>query len=139
MGSIRKWPVGWSAKGKKLRFALGAYDHSKTLVIDPVLVFSMTLGSSNGNNGSAITSVETDSAGFIYITGNTAGTDFPATAGAFDTNPVNLSQTASFVNFVAKMDPSASTLLYSDFLVELVRAAVGMSHQMPTETYTLSA
>ena len=106
----------FECKGRKLHFALGPYDHSKTLVIDPVLVFSVTLGSSNGNNGSAINSVETDSSGYIYITGNTAGTDFPATAGAFDANPVNLALTASFVNFVAKMDPSASTLLYSDFI-----------------------
>ncbi len=55
-------------------FTVASYDHSKDLVIDPVLEYSTYLG------GSALdlsTGIAVDSAGAAYVTGTTFSTDFP--------------------------------------------------------------
>ena len=64
-------------------FALGrGYDRRYPLVIDPGLVYSTYLGGSGEDAGSGIA---VDGAGSAYLTGYTFSTDFPTTAGAFDT------------------------------------------------------
>lgn len=102
--------------GRELRFELGEYDRSKELVIDPVLVFSLAIGSTDGIGGSSVNSVEVDGSGNIYFVATAGGTDFPSTAGPFDTNHVDPNAIQSTVGIVAKMDPTASTLIYSDFV-----------------------
>ena len=57
-----------------VRFVLGRYDTSRTLVIDPTLDFSAYLGSSGG---SVATGIATDNAGNLYVTGYTTGTNLP--------------------------------------------------------------
>ena len=57
-------------------FAVGAYDHSQPLVIDPVLSYSTYLGGSGDDDGYGIA---VDAAGNAYVTGYTASTDFPTT------------------------------------------------------------
>jgi hypothetical protein len=52
-----------------------------------------------------------DSAGNALLTGYTGSTDFPFTAGAFDTTPSGLIDA-----FVAKLDPTGSSLLYSTYI-----------------------
>jgi hypothetical protein len=49
----------------QIRFEVGPYDHSRPLVIDPVLVYSTYLGGSGQDSGNA------------YLTGSTSSTDFP--------------------------------------------------------------
>ncbi len=61
-------------KGNIIRFGLGAYDHSRTLIIDPV-VFQFLAGSTDDRFGS----IARDSAGYVYVTGYTASQDFPKT------------------------------------------------------------
>lgn len=51
---------------REATFRLGAYDHAKPLVIDPVLDFSTYFGSDWGESGAA---VATDAAGNAYVTG----------------------------------------------------------------------
>ncbi len=97
--------------GNTVRFRVGEYDHSKPLVIDPVLLYAVSIGGSNGNTGLAI---DADSAGNAYVTGNTSSVDFPSTAGNFGTLQTNQAQTKT--TFVVKLDPTASTLLYSDYI-----------------------
>ncbi len=53
-----------------------------------------------------------DAAGNIYICGGTASTDFPTTAGAFDTTFSG----GSFDGFVAKLAPGAASIVYSSYL-----------------------
>ncbi len=73
------------------------------------------LGGSGYNDGYGIT---VDTAGFIYITGNTASPDFPVTSGAFQTINNNTTSVGSNI-FLTKIDTNSSsttTLLYSTFL-----------------------
>src|ERR1051325_11074318 len=88
-------------------FQLGAYDLSRPLIIDPVLIYSTYLGGSGFDQGYAIT---VDSLGNSYVTGQTAAIDFPTTAGAFQT------QYGGGDAFVAKLNPSGNALVYSTYL-----------------------
>ena len=54
-------------------FEVGHYDHTRDLVIDPVLTFSVYLG---GSNTDVTRAVGHDSQGFIYVAGSTDSTDF---------------------------------------------------------------
>ena len=91
----------------RVGFQLGAYDPSRPLIIDPVLVFSSYLGGSGFDQGYAIA---VDSFGSSYITGQTAAIDFPVTGGAFQTNY------GGGDAFVAKLNPSGSALVYATYL-----------------------
>ena len=92
-------------------FALGRYDHSKQLVIDPVLSYSTYLG---GGLADAAYGIVADSSGNAYVVGTTFSTNFPETTGAVQ--PAN-SEPANFqCVFVSKLDPTGSTLLYSTYL-----------------------
>ena len=61
-------------------FAIGAYDHSRELVIDPILNFSTYFGGSGDERSS---SVAVDGNFNIYLTGSTTSTNLPVTGGAF--------------------------------------------------------
>src|SRR6185312_11696941 len=80
-------------------FRVGAYDPTRPLIIDPVLVYSTYLGGSGFDQGYAIA---VDSLGNSYVTGQTAAIDFPTTAGTFQTNY------GGGDAFVTKINPSGS-------------------------------
>jgi Beta-propeller repeat len=87
-------------------FHVAPYDSSKPLVIDPVLVYSTYLG---GSGTEYPTGIAVDSGGNVYVGGYTDSTDFESTifgSPAASTDHV----------FVAKLDPTGSTLLYADYL-----------------------
>jgi hypothetical protein len=73
------------------------------------LVYSTYLGGSVSEAGLGIA---VDAAGAAYVTGFTNSTNFPTTAGAFDTT-FNGGGTDAFVT---KLDPSGSALVYSTYL-----------------------
>ncbi len=58
----------------KIGFAIGDYDHSRALVIDPTLSYSTYIG---GSGTEGLVQVAVDSAGLIYVAGSTTSTDFP--------------------------------------------------------------
>ncbi len=93
--------------GNKISFALGRYDHSKSLVIDPVLTYSTYAG---GNGNDLITGITADLAGNIYVTGQTSSTNIPLV------QPIQKSLAGSYNCFVAKFDPFGLHLLYSTYL-----------------------
>ena len=97
-------------------FALGRYDTSRPLVIDPVLLYSTYLGGNGGGFlGDQGYKVAVDSAGNAYITGTTSSTDFPVTAGAVQ--PTNRKQgTTSSTVFVTKLNANGTGLIYSTYL-----------------------
>ena len=89
----------------QVRFALGTYDHSKTLIIDPSLVYSTYLGGSSLDQGFGIA---VDSAGSAYVAGFAGSTDFPTV------NPLPNMPTSGA--FVTKFNPAGSALVYSTYL-----------------------
>ncbi len=73
------------------------------------LVYSTFLGGSNDDYSTAIAQ---DTAGYIYITGQTSSTDFPTTSTSYDTS----FNGGSYDAFVTKFTPDLSTLLYSTLI-----------------------
>lgn len=104
----------YALSGSSYGFALGAYDRSRPLVIDPGVVYSTYLGGFQIDQGNAIA---VDASGSAYVVGTTgvqfgAGpNDFPTTAGAFDATYGGLQDA-----FVAKLSPAGSALVYATFL-----------------------
>ena len=90
-------------------FAVGDYDESKSLTIDPVtdLDFSTFLGGESGENGRAI-AVGSDNT--VYVTGETASMSFPTDTGIDDT------YNGGGDAFVTRLDRNGATLIYSTFL-----------------------
>jgi len=88
-------------------FAIGAYDTSKPLIIDPILSYSTYLGGSNIDGGAAIA---VDAAGDAYVAGSTSSTNFPTQSG------LQASNAGSSDAFVAKLNPSGAALVYSTYL-----------------------
>jgi len=108
-------PVGSHA----VKFRLGQYDRSKTLVIDPVLVYSTFLGGSGVPNeallGGGASAIAVDTDGNAYVTGSTISTGFPVTAGAFQASDPGAEYTSSTV-FVSKLNAAGTELIYSTYL-----------------------
>jgi hypothetical protein len=98
--------------GNSIGFHLGAYDHDRELVIDPILAYSTYLG---GTSQDYALGIAVDGAGDAYVAGVTNSTNFPVTAGAFQS--VNHGRKAGSTNaFVSKLNPAGSALIYSTYL-----------------------
>jgi hypothetical protein len=91
----------------RIGFALGPYDTTQALVIDPVLLYSTLIGGSG--NDDAANAIAIDQYGNAYITGQTTSLDFPTQ------RAVQGASGALYDAFVAKIDPSGSTLIYSTY------------------------
>ena len=95
----------------RVGFEVGAYDPSRPLVVDPVLVYSTYLGGSGDETEDfPRPRVAADASGAVYMTGWTTSANFPTAAalrpalgGARDA-------------FVAKFNPAGSALVYSTYL-----------------------
>ena len=94
-------------KEETVRFALGRYDHTRALTIDPALTYSTYVGGSGADYGFGLA---LDAGGNTYVCGDTTSTDFP-TSGAIQT--INA---GAYDVFVTKIDPSGSQVLYSTYL-----------------------
>ena len=108
-GGIREEIAGrYVLRGKcQIGFEVATYDASKPLIIDPVLSYSTYLGGSAGDSGNAIA---VDASGNAYVTGETSSTNFPTK------NPSQSASGGGADVFVAKLDPTGSTLVYSTYL-----------------------
>ena len=107
--------------GDQVGFRLGSYDHSKPLVIDPVLSYVTYLAGSSTDQIGQITGplsdgssqgIAIDAAGSAYVTGSTASGDFP-TKNAYQ---VGQSKGSAPWVFVTKFSPDGSSLVYSTYL-----------------------
>jgi hypothetical protein len=101
----------------------GAYDTTQNGNLDVfvskigaagVVTFTTYLGGTAADEG---TGIALDTAGNIYVTGQTASLDFPTTAGAYDRSCGQLGQLTCFSQvFVTKLNPAGSALVYSTFV-----------------------
>lgn len=73
-------PVSFRLDGTSIRFRIAEYDRSRTLVIDPELVWATYYG---GNGYFTAPMVAMDGVGNIYTAGETITRDLPTSAGVF--------------------------------------------------------
>ncbi len=112
-GRREKIASAYSLEGNEARIALGPYVPEQALIIDPVVVFSTTIGGGNDDSGLAIA---TDGHGNLYVTGETASTNFPVIMGF--PNGYQKTTTASPTSldaFVLKIDNS-NNLAWTTYL-----------------------
>jgi hypothetical protein len=101
---------------RTVAFAVGDYDRSLPLVIDPILSYSTYFGGS-GNDTAWAVAVDTN--GYVYMAGQTLSPQFAAntplsTSGAFQTNYQGGLQAGDA--FVAKFSNNGSNLVYFTYL-----------------------
>lgn len=89
----------------RVGFALGSYDPSHPLTIDPTLVYSTYLG---GNTLDDVAGIAVDSAGNAYVAGTTSSTNFPG-------SPIRPYAGGDDV-FVAKINAAGTALSYITYL-----------------------
>ncbi len=99
-GAYRLYPDG------SVGFTVGAYDHARQLVIDPIINYSSYLG---GNGADSITGVAVDANGNSLVAGFTASSNLPVTNAA-------QSLTGGSVDaFVAKFSANGNRLIYCTY------------------------
>lgn len=103
--------VAYVVDGNKYGFALGQYDKSQTLIIDPLLA-STFLG---GDNTHAISDFEfigdiVVKDDYVYVAGTTDSSNFPITTGYVTYNG------GVYDGFVVKLDASLSTMVAGTFI-----------------------
>jgi hypothetical protein len=124
----RRVPVAarYKLAGNTVRFELGAYDHGKPLIIDPVLSYFSYLGGSNtdvigtgspsdGTPNGYVTSqaAAVDAAGDLYVVGYTQSSNFPTQAAYQQTDHSPGTQPTGFVT---KFAPDGKSLIFSTYL-----------------------
>jgi len=95
----------------RVGFAVGPYDHSRELVIDPVLSFSTYFG---GTGDEHATSVAVDGGGNIYLAGSTTSTTLPA-VGVYQTT-LNGTQNVYIAKITPPLGVSPAILQYVTYL-----------------------
>ncbi len=119
----------YRTEGTQISFELGAYDHHRKLIIDPVLSWSTYLGGSTASTANSnptfdvVEAVAVDSAHNVYVAGTTSSTDFPTTPGTL--NPKSTIPDSCGGNldddfcagafWIAKLSPGGAHLIYSTY------------------------
>jgi len=92
----------------EVRFALGPYDRTRPLVIDPVLMMSTLLGGGADDAGGGVV---VNDAGEAFVTGTTVSADYPVTPGAYDTTASTPSDA-----FVTRLSGDGTSVVFSTYL-----------------------
>jgi Domain of unknown function DUF11/Beta-propeller repeat len=117
----RQKPVGGRfvlRGGNRVGFEIGAYDHKRELIIDPVLRFSTYFG---GSGSDTLPSVSVNGNGNIYIAGTTTSpqpsfTDYNVTSHTSIPGTLVITPTGPSHIFVAQINPSQPLVLYETFI-----------------------
>jgi hypothetical protein len=99
----------------RVRFEVGPYDHSRPLVIDPVLVYATYLGGSGGDVGYAI-AIDAVNSSTIYacIAGVTNSSNLPTTAAPG--SPYQGTYGGLGDAFVSEINAAGTALVFSTYL-----------------------
>lgn len=92
---------------KRVTFEVGDYDRSRTLVIDPKIIYASMHG---GSGDDRINDVTTDTGGNAYIVGQTLSTNLNVTGGIQSTNRGGMDA------FLVKINPAGTQRLVSTYL-----------------------
>ena len=103
----------------RVGFAVAAYDHSRQLIIDPVVAYTAIIGA---NSRTTLDAMTADSAGNILVSGVTYASDYPVTVG----NNIALGQSAAYIT---KLDPTGTQILFSTELLAGIPNAVALGPQ----------
>jgi Abnormal spindle-like microcephaly-assoc'd, ASPM-SPD-2-Hydin/Beta-propeller repeat len=94
-----------------VRVRVAGYDHTRPLIVDPVLDYSTFIATAQVFGARSIAA---DSAGNAYFVGATAPADnYPTTSGAYETAAPS---GATMMAFVTKMNATGTALVYSTFI-----------------------
>jgi hypothetical protein len=105
VGGVRRpVDVSYVVRHDAVTFAVGDYDPAAPLVIDPVIAYSTQFG---GSKDDRITAAAVDAAGYLYVGGTTASTNFPTTATSYHHNG------ALLTSFVSKLTPDGQKLKFT--------------------------
>jgi len=105
--------VRYAIDAEQVRFALGEYDATHPLVIDPILSLSTNLwGYTSG--------VALDAAGNIYAVGSTWMSDLPASSG-YQTQLAGTQDA-----YVVKLNPAGTSVIYATYLGARRVATIGL-------------
>ncbi len=118
--------ASYRLQGNQVRFKVGGYDHSKQLIIDPVLSYFSYLGGSGYDIAGVATptgspfntsgqAAAIDSAGDLYVTGYTESANFPVKA-AYETAPTKVPAGTPPSAFVTKFAPDGKSVIFSTYL-----------------------
>jgi len=94
---------------KQISFKIGNFDRTRSLVIDPMLVYSTYLGGSTDDEAAQVT---VDGSGDILVIGTAQSNNFPLV----NPLPSQSNKTGFLEAFVTKFDASGSNLVYSTYL-----------------------
>ena len=112
-GQRRSVQGGFVLRGQnRAGFAIGAYDQSRELIIDPTLSFSTYFG---GTGDEHATSVAVDGSFNIYLTGSTTSPDLPA-VGVFQTALAGAGPNAYVAKITPPLGSVAAVLDYVTYL-----------------------
>jgi len=116
-GERRPVKAGYKiSEAQTVTFAVGSYDHTQPLVIDPILSFSSYFGGNNSDTAWAVAVNPTDNS--IFIAGQTLSTQISNNI-PFATNGVDKTFNGGTVlgdAFVAKFDSTGTNLIYCTYL-----------------------
>jgi Beta-propeller repeat len=114
------------AANHQVGFALGDYDHSRELVIDPMLSYATYIG---GNGDDEAYGVASDSSGNFYITGESDSTSgFPGSnpiAGGYDSFVVKINSNGSlgYTTFIGGSGDDLGSAIAVDFARDVAYVA----------------
>ncbi len=102
--------VAYTVDGMEYGFAIGNYDRTKELIIDPLLASTFIGGSNTDDDYEP--SIIVDESGNVYLSGYTYSANFPTTSGAYSENYNG----GGSDRFVSKLDSDLTTIIASTFI-----------------------
>lgn len=106
-GARREVRCAYRIKGNRVTFRLGEYDAGRSLVIDPVLVYSTYIGGAGVDEAYGIA---VDGEGSAYLAGVTDSADFPGAS------PIQQNKGSGTDVFVMKLNPAGNAVVYATWL-----------------------